>query len=1171
MIHKNKLQNFFILSVFAAIGVCSLILSHSVFAEGGSSETHGGTSCSGGVYDQKDKKGYHNCCAKGASCPHYIYLKNKGGGTNQDFVDAVNAGEDAAGFKANAGYAACKKDPDGVVVVGTDYGHTRATNWHAPSGNDYKTFDGWGDHAHINMNDTFPGTNHSYNYYKNEYLNKSGTTEYNLAFFCPSLVDDPETTFSSNSYVKVTVKLPNNIPASISNFYRNLLGGDKKTQSFQVYESGSDWTNPRNEKMTVDLVAEMFQGETPPLGTEVTVNYMQKVDVGTDTDFAPTSEKKRKTEWKITYSQNANVDSGQTSRKNRGATSGTLTFSNSTAQTAADYIDGGMVKFTVKSKGKTYKSCERIDYGYKTKKGKTASLDNSKHSEICITIKGDEPPPGDCKYMNNNAAWGMTYSNSDAQSWVKKSSDSDWTHQVYARPRERVAFLHCYYAYAHGSQASLSWAGKNQNSSPGSEDHGYHYPAVYHPRTCCGEFSCWDCSYYTRTRTSNASNRRISRDNLYDYCELKASGTNDGNYLLNRGNDNEDKSLCNGSTKTIHTSKSSAVIQLKSPYKNSNDYGCSSNQKGYYQIVGFDPRSQCSKAGSTTSVYSGSDAGYTFSQWIYYGGTLTTSSTPRMDYDAGLPAHYSYFYEVTQRNEGYRDGTPASVIVPYNFNTTAAVTDNARKIVYPGEPVSFGTNVEITPRYNPDVDPTELYATNTPRNSKIMTVQFTLDPYVSAPSDLKGGISSNGNANSVANYISSKVGAGFRSYVTDTIQNGPFNGGDKTSGLTNDNGKAITNNVKYTVPDDEPGVKYCFAVAVYPADSHNKRIGEDLKSGDNNDGSGQEGRTSWRWRVSDIKCTTIAKKPNVQIWGSGIYSAGSISSSTSTKCLGWTISTQQSCNNNSKRTFGSWAENEVIANDVIVNFASSNGYGYDDYFKHNDYYNSGTLAYGGLPGGNTSSSFSDVMKQTISNTQSGSGGYANIDISPDVLDRILGRYGSSQPAGYYGGVYDNNNATSTAGPIVLAPGDGTVVIYSTKNFTIKHDIVVSDGSYSDIADIPQVLIIAPNISIASNVTRVDAWLVSTNRVSGIVNTCKEFKSGQTASDGDCNSPLTINGPIFAMKMLFNRTAGAGVDNNSINPAERINLSAANYLWAYSQAEQLNQAFTTYMRELAPRY
>ena len=146
------------------------------------------------------------------------------------------------------------------------------------------------------------------------------------------------------------------------------------------------------------------------------------------------------------------------------------------------------------------------------------------------------------------------------------------------------------------------------------------------------------------------------------------------------------------------------------------------------------------------------------------------------------------------------------------------------------------------------------------------------------------------------------------------------------------------------------------------------------------------------------------------------------------------------------------------------------------------------------------------------------------------------------------------------------------------NVNINSDIIIGDRTYTKIDQLPQVVIIANNINISSNVTRLDAWLIATSRdaestgsADGNINTCSDFAPSQTPSDGACSSKLVVNGPVIAGKVYLNRTYGALPGDGSIEPAEVFNLRADTYLWAYSQSEDYHQVITTYSRELAPRY
>ena len=123
------------------------------------------------------------------------------------------------------------------------------------------------------------------------------------------------------------------------------------------------------------------------------------------------------------------------------------------------------------------------------------------------------------------------------------------------------------------------------------------------------------------------------------------------------------------------------------------------------------------------------------------------------------------------------------------------------------------------------------------------------------------------------------------------------------------------------------------------------------------------------------------------------------------------------------------------------------------------------------------------------------------------------------------------------------------------------------------------------MEIASDVTRIDAWLI----VDGKINTCSEFTSGSTESDAVarlrdnyCTKQLAFNGPVMASGLTLNRSFGSdhlvtrtgtfGAAPTKWNAGEVFNLRMDSYLWAYAQAGRYASSYTeSYTRELAPRY
>ena len=166
-----------------------------------------------------------------------------------------------------------------------------------------------------------------------------------------------------------------------------------------------------------------------------------------------------------------------------------------------------------------------------------------------------------------------------------------------------------------------------------------------------------------------------------------------------------------------------------------------------------------------------------------------------------------------------------------------------------------------------------------------------------------------------------------------------------------------------------------------------------------------------------------------------------------------------------------------------------------------------------------------------------------------------------------GGCYVPNRANYSTDPnifITEKPTVNTPASRTTSQSTIK--------GYYNIAELPQQIFIAGDIRIMPNVTNIDGWLIvgQEGTGSGNIDTCYGHSVGSLSAN-DCNTLLTINGPIITKSITLNRTHGAGQGNASIDPAERFNLRMDTLLWAYNQAQRYSQAVVTYTRELAPRY
>ena len=399
------------------------------------------------------------------------------------------------------------------------------------------------------------------------------------------------------------------------------------------------------------------------------------------------------------------------------------------------------------------------------------------------------------------------------------------------------------------------------------------------------------------------------------------------------------------------------------------------------------------------------------------------------------------------------------------------------------------------------------------------------------------------------------------------------------------------------------------------------------------------------WNVSGATCRTISKKPSLQVWNGSIYTNGAVNTYVSQKIVNAKLGSDI---NAPKDLFGSWTDYALIVGKDINGMVSGATLG----FNNSRYDLSGN-------GGQPDSSDIDKKLNPLTIANQNTFGNSGINASTAVnmnLERLRSRYSekasnlannetntgsqstivSSKTGLQF--VYHNGNLKTSElairhsgtapnqttyrdrnGNLIKGLGDGkndnTLVIYIKGNLIIDNNICLGDGckgtgmqlidyglnrKTNSAAKLPQVLIFADNISIAENVTRVDAWLIAQD---GEINTCAEHTPNsvvakdarQRFADGNCDKTLMINGPIYAYDLVLPRTAGAthgyspanpsdvlyrqfGAVGNandanlgSATPAEIFNLRADVYLWAYNQAQRYSEAIVTYKRELAPRY
>lgn len=603
------------------------------------------------------------------------------------------------------------------------------------------------------------------------------------------------------------------------------------------------------------------------------------------------------------------------------------------------------------------------------------------------------------------------------------------------------------------------------------------------------------------------------------------------------------------------------------------------------------------------------------------------------DYVWPLTKESTYItYQSLQKDYGMAKKT-AHVYVPYNYSTLTSSSMSDNGVLFQGANAEYKFTWKVEPRKNDKLSDFE-YATVTPPNTEVKMVEFLYHP------DNKKVEGNEFTKDDPATFFKKKGAIVTNSKTIKT-------GNQNPNGLYD--GKKTSKKMTSVVPDDDEwvGYKYCVAVGIFPSDSHDDVNGP----GSNNSlemqytyGKGAMDAGSY-WNVSGATCRTISKKPSLQVWNGSIYTNGAVNTYVSQKIVNAKLGSDI---NAQKDLFGSWTDYALIVGKDINGMVSGATLG----FNNSRYDLSGN-------GGQPDSSDIDKKLNPLTIANQNTFGNSGINASTAVnmnLERLRSRYSekasnlannetntgsqstivSSKTGLQF--VYHNGNLKTSElairhsgtapnqttyrdrnGNLVKGLGDGkndnTLVIYIKGNLIIDNNICLGDGckgtgmqlidyglnrKTNSAAKLPQVLIFADNISIAENVTRVDAWLIAQD---GEINTCAEHTPNsvvakdarQRFADGNCDKTLMINGPIYAYDLVLPRTAGAthgyspsnpsdvlyrqfGAVGNandanlgSATPAEIFNLRADVYLWAYNQAQRYSEAIVTYKRELAPRY
>ena len=122
-----------------------------------------------------------------------------------------------------------------------------------------------------------------------------------------------------------------------------------------------------------------------------------------------------------------------------------------------------------------------------------------------------------------------------------------------------------------------------------------------------------------------------------------------------------------------------------------------------------------------------------------------------------------------------------------------------------------------------------------------------------------------------------------------------------------------------------------------------------------------------------------------------------------------------------------------------------------------------------------------------------------------------------------------------------------------------------NGNIDDDGSGRPIIIIADNIAIKGDVTKLDAWLIARDSV----NTCTDG-GVSPMKVGDCDKTLRINGPVIAKTLLARRIGDPIADKKTVG--EVVSLRGDAYIWAYKTTHSISSPFkTTGTKELPPRY
>lgn len=499
--------------------------------------------------------------------------------------------------------------------------------------------------------------------------------------------------------------------------------------------------------------------------------------------------------------------------------------------------------------------------------------------------------------------------------------------------------------------------------------------------------------------------------------------------------------------------------------------------------------------------------------------------------------------------------------VPYNYildpqPATGGMGQDLTTVTV-GTPINFKAKIAVSPRKNEDVQ--EEYSTAT-KTTTIKANVFTVGPDEPIENIMVGpGVTykvfnvhdDRGQDASIADLVGRNTVPNVEDAVKENIV--------ITGSTTIDTPKDIF--------ADTIGQKYCMAVAVYPADSHNTETTDIKKGADQSAAlSGDTAGNGAYWRVS-ISCRTVAKYPSMSVEGNALHARGDIET------------TITPVNDN---VFGSWAEYGIIAGSSSMASGATLAYA-GPQFEPNR-----TDSAGGVPISETTNvKRHDIESVGNMDPNASAGTPESVMVSDEIakFKNNLSKYRSDSCEGMLSDadgkicsktesgifrVWDNASAidleTYINGYTNNAGGFDVLAVTYKGTLKLTKDIKKESG----VAKTRQIIIFADDIEISNNVKRIDAWLV----VDGNIDTCSEKDVGDLTID-DCNNELIINGAVVSDSLELDRTYGSesegGNPNGNIRRGEVFNYDPSSVQWAYKESLKESKTEIQYVRERAVRY